>query len=392
MKLVFPDYAKYCIEKLESNRFEAWFVGGCVRDAILERECQDIDITTNATPEQIVSIFQHTIPTGIKHGTVTVISDGKPIEITTYRTEDKYTDFRHPEKINFVEDITKDLSRRDFTINALAYNDKQGLKDLFGGLDDIKNKTIRSVGNPLNRFREDALRILRAYRFAGVLGFSMSDDVKNASIRLIPLLEKISGERVLSELTKLSSGKNISVICDFINHGGLSGFGINNLNCDVDNLQKISESNVESIFKLPLLISLTDHDTKIIKRKLKPDNRFYASINLLDRLCAERPSLDDKISLKKLLSQYGADNVKLYLNYLRVMGFNKHHTILENCNQILSQGEPYSISHLAIGGDDLVSIGISGRDIGRCLEYALDYVIKYPERNTKNLLITLFKK
>lgn len=392
MKLIFPDYAKCCIEKLESNRFEAWFVGGCVRDAILERKFGDIDITTNATPEQIMSVFEHTIPTGIKHGTVTVISEQMPVEITTYRTESKYTDFRHPENISFVDDIKEDLARRDFTINAMAYNDKDGLKDLFGGLDDLNKKVIKSVGNPHERFSEDALRILRAYRFASVLGFSISDDVKEASIKLIPLLENISGERVLNELAKLTKGEYLSVVFDFVNCGGLLNFGINSLNFGVEVLQKLVQSKIESSLKLPLFISLTDHNTNIIKNRLKPDNKLYTQINLLDRLCNVNPTLEDKISLKKLLSLYGEDNVKLYLNYLWLVGFEKTDFLLTYYNQIISDFEPYSITHLAIGGDDLISVGISGRDIGKALEGALDFVIKYPERNTKKELMTLFKK
>ena len=392
MKLVFPDYAKYCIEKLESNRFEAWFVGGCVRDAILERKCVDIDITTNATPEQIMSIFEHTIPTGIKHGTVTVMSGGKPVEITTYRTESKYIDFRHPENISFVGDIKEDLARRDFTINALAYNDNHGLKDLFGGLDDLKKKVIKSVGNPLKRFSEDALRILRAYRFASVLGFSISDDVKDASVRLIPLLENISGERVLSELTKLSKGQNLSTVFEFINCGGLSNFGIKGFTINIEVVEKLAQSEIESSFKLPLFISLNYHNTTTIKDKLKPNNKLYAQINLLDRLCNEKPSLNDKISLKKFLSLYGTDNTRLYLYYLWLEGLDKADMLLTYYNQVMSDGEPYSISHLAIGGDDLISGGISGRDIGKALEEALDFVIKYPEKNTKNELLNLLKK
>ena len=392
MKLEFPEYAKYCIEKLESNRFEAWYVGGCVRDAILERDCGDIDITTNATPEQIMYVFNHTIPTGIKHGTVTVISDQMPVEITTYRTESKYTDFRHPENISFVSDIKEDLARRDFTINAMAYNDKNGIKDLFGGLDDLKKKVIKTVGNPLDRFSEDALRVFRAYRFASVLGFSISDDVKDASIRLIPLLENISGERVLTELTKLAKGENPGVVFDFTDCGGLSAFGINNFKCDIDVLQKLAHSEMESSFKLPLFISLTYHNTTTIKDKLKPNNKLYTQINLLDRLCKEKPSLNDKISLKNFLSLYGKDNTRLYLYYLWLVGFDKADILLAYYNQIMSDGEPYSISHLAIGGDDLISVGISGREIGKALEEALDFVIKYPEKNTKNELMNLLKK
>ncbi len=178
-----PQNALLVINRLTQNGYKAYIVGGCVRDILLDKTPHDFDITTNAKPNEIISLFEKTVPTGIKHGTVTVILRDEPIEVTTFRTDRDYTDNRRPDNVTFVDDLKEDLARRDFTVNALAYNKTEGLKDFFGGQDDLQNKILRAVGNPEKRFREDALRILRLFRFASTLGFSIEEQTLNDAIK-----------------------------------------------------------------------------------------------------------------------------------------------------------------------------------------------------------------
>ena len=198
------------LSELESHGFEAYMVGGCVRDSIMGREYNDIDITTNALPEQIIEVFSSykVVPTGIKHGTVTVLCGGTPFEITTYRIDGKYTDHRRPDNVEFTSDITADLARRDFTINAVAMDRNGCLVDPFDGISDMKAGIIRCVGDPEKRFSEDALRIMRAVRFASQLGFAIDDDTAKAVHDMKDLLQNISNERIRDELDKLVCGKN----------------------------------------------------------------------------------------------------------------------------------------------------------------------------------------
>lgn len=198
-----PDKAEYIIKTIMDAGFEAYVVGGCVRDSILGRKPEDWDITTSAKPEQVKALFPRTIDTGIQHGTVTVMLDKEGFEVTTYRIDGKYEDSRHPKEVTFTPNLTEDLRRRDFTINAMAYNNKTGLVDVFGGLKDIEDGVIRCVGNAKERFGEDALRIMRAIRFSAQLGYSIEDETCEAIKELAPTLSAISAERIRVELEKL---------------------------------------------------------------------------------------------------------------------------------------------------------------------------------------------
>lgn len=208
MHINLPDNVKKIIDALEQNGFEAYAVGGCVRDAILSREPQDWDITTSALPEQVKKIFPYTIDTGIQHGTVTVMLDKVGYEVTTYRIDGEYEDCRHPKDVTFTTDLSEDLLRRDFTINAMAYNERDGLVDLFHGVEDLQNGIIRCVGEPSERIDEDALRILRAFRFAAALGFSIDDATMAVFPDKAQNLSKVSAERIREELNKLLISKN----------------------------------------------------------------------------------------------------------------------------------------------------------------------------------------
>ncbi len=203
MKIDMPEKARQIVDCLIEHGFEAYIVGGCVRDFVLGKEPKDWDITTSATPYQVKSLFPRTIDTGIEHGTVTVMCGKEGYEVTTYRIDGKYEDHRRPTEVTFTASLTEDLKRRDFTINAMAYNDKEGIIDQFNGIEDLKNGVIRCVGNPGERFDEDALRILRAVRFSAQLGFAIEDNTRKAIILQSFFLKDISAERIQVELTKL---------------------------------------------------------------------------------------------------------------------------------------------------------------------------------------------
>ena len=203
MKIQLPATVKAVIDTLQAKGFEAYAVGGCVRDSILGRRPDDWDITTSARPLQVKEIFHRTVDTGIAHGTVTVLFGGGAHEVTTYRLDGEYEDARHPKEVTFTASLREDLRRRDFTINAMAYNEKEGLVDLYGGMEDLQRKRIRCVGDPMERFQEDALRILRAVRFSAQLNFCIEEETWEAIKKLAPTLSKISAERICAELMKL---------------------------------------------------------------------------------------------------------------------------------------------------------------------------------------------
>ena len=201
----YPRYVKAIIDKLTYHGYEAYIVGGCLRDMLIGRAPSDFDVTTSALPDDILRVFSdmRTIPTGLKHGTVTVLSEGNPIEVTTFRTDGEYLDSRHPESVSFTSNICDDLSRRDFTVNAIAYNERGGIIDPFGGKADIKSKLLRAVGNPEARMREDALRIMRALRFSAQLGFSIEKNTLLALKSTKEGLANVSRERIGVEMAKL---------------------------------------------------------------------------------------------------------------------------------------------------------------------------------------------
>lgn len=203
MRIPVPQAVEEIIGKLNSHGFEAYAVGGCVRDSLLGRKPGDWDITTSATPQQVKALFHRTIDTGILHGTVTIMKNHVGYEVTTYRVDGEYEDGRHPKSVEFTQDLKEDLCRRDFTVNAMAYSHETGVVDIFGGMEDLRRGVIRCVGNPKDRFSEDALRILRAIRFSAQLGFAIEEKTRAAIGEIAPNLLKVSKERIQAELTKL---------------------------------------------------------------------------------------------------------------------------------------------------------------------------------------------
>lgn len=386
----FPEYAYKCLNTIIENGFDAYFVGGCVRDSLLGRCCNDIDIATSAMPENIISMFEHTIPTGIKHGTVTVIIDGNNIEITTFRQEDGYKDSRHPDNVIFVPNLEDDLSRRDFTINALASSKNGEIIDLFGGLEDLNSGIIKAVGNPEKRFDEDALRIVRAFRFASVLGFKIESKTNTAAAHYSNKISNISGERIYSELLKLASGIRPSELCELVNLGALNDFGIYRQKYDTNIIDRLSKTDVTPNSKLAILLMFFEHDTDLIKNKLKTDNILISKIKSLDLLNkSEIPK--NKQEIKLLLSGHEIETIRLYFYFLNIIYNHTDNSLFEMLNEIKQNKEAYCISHLKVDGNDLITLGYRGPEIKTALNKALISVINNDIENTKESLLNFLQ-
>ena len=371
--LKIPENISFAIDRLTQNGYEAYIVGGCVRDSLLGITPSDFDITTSAKPEEIISLFEKTIPTGIAHGTVTVMIENEPIEITTFRTEGKYNDSRHPENVEFVTDLKKDLSRRDFTVNALAFSEKTGLVDLFGGIEDLEKKILKAVGNPRERFREDALRILRLFRFSSQLEFSIEENTLNAALELKDGLKNISRERIFVELKKAVYGKNPKAISPLINSGALSFLGI-------DKAPDFYERTPNPELRLFSFLKDAKDPIKVLK-ELKTSNREIDNLNKLLKLSTLE--INTKSEIKNALFLTDEASVRSYFEYT-----DQDTHLLD---EIIENQEPYLISHLDISGDDLKALGFKNKEIGNRLELLRQAVVKNPENNKKETLILLTK-
>lgn len=366
--LQIPENISFVIEKLTKNGFKAYIVGGCVRDMLMGKNPNDFDVTTSATPNDVIALFDKTIPTGIKHGTVTVMVDKTPVEVTTFRTENGYADNRRPDSVNFISDICEDLSRRDFTINAMAYNHADGLVDLFGGKEDLENRILRTVGDSETRFREDALRILRLFRFASTLDFSIEENTLSSAIDCAFLLQNVSRERIFTEIKKAVLGENFQIFSELILCGGLDFLNINKL----PNFTKIKKHRNNLL--LCLYLSL---ESKALEN-LKPSNHereFFLTFDKLQKI--QKPQ--NTTEIKELLNLYDSDVLKNFFDYKE---WNK-----SPIDNVLALGEPYKISHLKIDGKKLVELGYKGEKIGFILEHLRKTVIEDPQKNNVGDLI-----
>ena len=367
-----PPNIKSVLNILNQNGFEAYIVGGCVRDILLNKTPNDFDITTDAKPDNIVNLFEKTIPTGIKHGTVTVIADNQPIEVTTFRADGDYTDFRRPTNIIFVNNLKQDLKRRDFTVNALAYNHKEGLKDYFGGVEDLNNKILRAVGDPETRFKEDALRILRLFRFASTLNFTIEEKTLTEAINCRSLLQNVSRERIFEEIKKAVTGDNFSVFAPLIECGGLDFL---NIRSTID-FEKIKKHKNNPLLCLYLFLGQKGLEN------LKPSNKEKEYFKTMDLLSS-------------MPCNTGQD-IKEMLNLSEISALNDYFALLEKSperiQKIINSGEPYSIKHLNISGNDLINLGYSGEKIGNILENLRKFVISDPSKNTKKDLLEKVRK
>lgn len=373
------------LRKISANGYEAYIVGGCVRDLLMGIAPHDYDITTSATPDEIQAIFEKSIPTGIKHGTITVIEDGEPIEITTFRAESEYLDHRHPDKVEFVRDVESDLSRRDFTVNAMCYNEQKGLIDIFSGKKDIENRILRAVGDANERFLEDALRIMRLFRFASTLVFDIEPKTYTAAIENAHLIREVSVERINTELTKLLLGKKCEVITPLINCGALDFLEIKNC----FNTNKLSDlpSNISI-----RLFAFLDNNTNLLEiaEKLKYSNKIKAEISTFERFrLLGVPKT--KCDIKEMLNSGNLELLKLYFEYLHICKGIDADNLLKLTDEIIENKEAFSISHLAVSGSDLIPLGITGARLGETLEFLRGEVIKEPTLNNKAALIEKIK-
>ncbi len=399
--MTLPQPIQNTINTLQQNGFEAFAVGGAVRDFLLNKEPTDWDIATSAQPKYIIDIFgeKNCIPTGIKHGTVTLVAKNQIIEITTYRVDGEYQDNRHPEQVIFSASILEDLNRRDFTVNAMAYNHHQGLIDPFGGQTDLAKKIIRTVGEPQKRFCEDGLRIIRGLRFAAVLNFEIESKTKKAIHDHKNLLSNIARERIQTELSKLVMADNpdnvFAEFCDIFE----SIFELDSDLCKSQwkhNAKLICRCPQNLCVRLAILLGGISKNTaphQILKR-LKFDNKTILTVKVISNYidCEISP---DPIAVKHMLSELGEDMFRLVLEAKRVKflkDVQKIYNIEEITNQVVSSNECYLQKDLKIDGCDLIELGISGKEIGRILKFLLNEVIENRCENKKSSLLELAKK
>ena len=395
-----PKNVENIIERLKEHGFEGFAVGGCVRDSLLKKTPTDWDITTDALPEDMKKIFKKTFDTGIAHGTVTVLMDGVGYELTTYRIDGNYSDGRHPDSVSFSKNLSEDLCRRDFTVNAMAYSHNKGIVDLFGGRKDLQNGIIRAVGDAKKRFDEDALRMLRAVRFAAQLGFKIDGDTFEAIKEKAKLLSNVSKERIFVELNKSLCGdfaQNIKMVYT----SGLYryiGKEFSKLDENIYDFYPRKFHNKKHMYWAAFLENIENVEAvKKILFELKSDNATKNNTYLLVKeLKNPLPSSDEDIRWS--LHRIGAD---LFCDYIEILRSDKKNkdildkidTIEDRYSLIMKENHAYEISMLDITGKDLMDLGISkGPKIGEVLEFLLKKVIENPLNNEKSSLLRLAKE
>lgn len=384
MKMRLPNSVKTVIDGLEQNGFCGYLVGGCVRDFLMGIEQHDYDLTTDALPEQIKACFddRRVIETGIQHGTVTVIVDGEHIEVTTFRIDGDYTDNRHPTNVSFTPNLQEDLARRDFTVNAMAYG-KEGLQDFFGGQKDLRDKVIRSVGDPDRRFDEDALRILRAMRFASTLGFEVEERTARAIFEKAHLLENISFERKRDELGKLLCGRDaVGILLQF--RRVVEGV-IPELTCDKEAVDRrigqIGQLPQLAQVRLAALLSPLGADIAAdVLSRFKTDNLTKR------RICAaieeQNAPLQTRAEVHRLIYRVGFDAAT------DIAWLQGNAVARQLILQAKENDAPVSLRQLAVNGEDLTNIGVpKGKAVGELLEKLLLQVINGTLPNERDALL-----
>ena len=434
-----PQNVKFIINTLKAHGFSAFAVGGCIRDSLLGKIPDDWDIATSASPCDVMKLFTKTIPTGIKHGTVTVLIDNTPFEVTTFRTDGEYSDNRHPESVSFTQNIENDLSRRDFTVNAMAYNESEGLIDLFGGQEDLKNKVLRCVGDPKTRFTEDALRMMRAVRFSAQHLFNIESNTLNAIKNKAHLIKNVSKERIKTELDKILLSENPDFVLTLY-ETGLLDFLIPELSLcfkteqnikyhlyDVGNHTMHVVKNVPPV--LHLRYSALFHDLGKPKMKTTDEEgvdhfkgHAEVSVKLAEEICT-RLKFDNltKDKVLRLIKHHdreimcGAKYVKraifcvgddifedlIKLKIADAKGQNPefvserfllYDKLFKIYKEIKEKKEPFSVKNLVVNGNDLIGLGYTGKEIGEALKKALLYVIDNPDENEKEKLLRFLSK
>lgn len=435
MRIELPKNVSRIIGVLEENGYEAFAVGGCVRDSILGRKPNDWDITTSASPQEVKALFGHTIDTGIEHGTVTVMLEHTGYEVTTYRIDGKYEDGRHPLEVSFTRNLEEDLLRRDFTINAMAYNESRGLVDLFGGMQDLEAGLIRCVGNPHERFSEDALRLLRAIRFAAQLSYRVEDETRKAMEALASNLQKISAERIMVELVKTLVSPNPDLLRDAYESGltkyflpefdRIMGFEQNNPHhcyCVGEHtLHAIANVSADKVLRLTMLF----HDmgkAECMTTDEKGISHFYGHEKIseqiakkaMERLRFDRDTIQKVCRLvlyhdfrvesgekymRKAISKIGEEYFPMIFEIWEgdVLAQSMHKREIKEeriaANRrdyaaVIAKADCVSKATLAVNGSDLIKAGMKpGKELGEMLDCMLEDVLENPEHNEKEYLI-----
>ena len=395
MHIKLPEKVKYIISRLEKNGYEAYAVGGCVRDSILDRVPEDWDITTSAKPEEVKKLFQATIDTGLQHGTVTVVIEKEGYEVTTFRLDGDYSDGRHPDRVAFTSSLTEDLKRRDFTINAMAYSENTGLIDRFDGEKDLEYGVIRAVGDAEERFSEDALRMLRAIRFAGQLNFDIAEKTFDAIKKLSPDISKVSVERVAKELEKLLLSGNPEYIT-LVYEAGIFEviapeiaelFKKEEIYNSIEAVRRASYPEKKGLYQIRTALFLerlgADSAAKLLKR-FKLDNDTINTVKKLIGLL-QREVEASALEMRRTVKEAGHKIMPILLEARRAKGLCNNSELYR---KIIERGECTSVSELKVNGRDLIEAGVpKGVMIGETLERLLELVIEHPELNTKERLL-----
>ena len=438
MKINLPEKVNKIIKALENKGFSAYAVGGCVRDSLLGIDPFDWDITTDALPYQVKEIFPKTFDTGLKHGTVSVLIDKDIFEVTTFRCDGEYLDNRHPESVSFTKSIEDDLSRRDFTVNALAYSDSAGLIDCFGGICDLKNKIIRCVGDADKRFNEDSLRILRAVRFSAQKNFEIEENTKLSIIKNAELVKNLSVERVISEITKiiLSDPFKIKDLYDlgilkhimpemclcFENEQNIKwhiyDVGMHSLNVvkNLENKPYLRFAGLMHDWGKPYTRGKNEEGEDTFRNHAKKSveiaeeflKRYKFSNSDKDKILRlikyhDREIIPEKKYVKRAINDVGeyifldlinlkrADclSQNLELTSPRLLIYEKYEEIY---NEIIMGNEAISVKSLEINGKDLINLGFKGKEIGDTLNFLLNKVIDNPELNKKETLLKIVRE
>ena len=393
-----PPDAAYIIEKLNSAGYSAYAVGGCVRDTLLGILPHDWDITTSALPEAVLEVFKdaHTIPTGLKHGTITVMMHHEPYEITTFRIDGAYSDSRHPESVTFSDRISDDLSRRDFTINALAWNRHSGVVDCFSGIEDLKKGVIRAVGDPKTRFEEDALRILRGYRFAAQLGFSIEEETRNALRSEAYRLKNISRERISSEFCRLVAAKGALSVLKMLESDGIFPYILDGAAYQLPDpsvLDRIEEVPAAAEDRIAFLIR--GYAPEAIAgwlHGLRLSNRQHKDIVTLTDPDGYASAAATPYDARRMLAAYGTLSERV-LTVAALHGVKDTEEKRAEIRTALENGDCVAIASLAISGKDLIREGIAkGAEIGRVLSALLDAVLHDPTQNTPESLMKIARE
>ncbi len=435
MKITLPYKVEQIIRTIQGAGFDAYAVGGCIRDSILGRTPSDWDITTSARPEEVKKLFPRTVDTGIRHGTVTVMIQKEGFEVTTYRIDGEYEDSRHPKEVTFTANLTEDLKRRDFTVNAMAYNDKEGLIDVFGGMKDIEEKIIRCVGEAAERFSEDALRVMRAVRFSAQLGYTIDEKTKDAIKELAPTLKNISAERIQTELIKIAVSPNPDYLRIAYETGVTKA-----IFPEFDRMMETEQNNphhcycvgehtltamkrikADKVLRLAMLFhdigkpdTLTEDEegifhfyghpeagavmTKDILKRLKFDNDTTDQVSRLVKFHDYPIPLTPK-GMRRAVFKIGEDLMPcLFLvkqadmlaqsGYMREEKQEELEKLQSIYRQVLEEKPCVSLKMLAVTGNDLIALGMEpGKEIGEILNRLLQIVIDEPAYNEKEYLL-----